>query len=148
MNKFFEKEKGVSTDDANPKDKVGRQKLPLHLVPPAAIVYEALAMADGGAKYGPYNWRSKSVVVSIYVAACMRHLMAFWDGEGVAEDSQVPHLGHARACLGIIIDALESGALIDDRPKPGSFARLAQTLKDHSALVKFAKNPNGPSDGQ
>ena len=108
----------------NPKDLLGMKKIPVHLVPPASLLYQALAMKDGARKYGPYNWRKNKVITSIYVSAAMRHLLAYYDGEEVAEDSGVPHLAHALACLGIIVDALETGNLVDDRPEPGATAKL------------------------
>lgn len=108
----------------NPKDLLGIKKVQLNLVPASSIIYQALAMEDGARKYGPYNWRANKVIASIYIAAAMRHLQAWQDGEEVAEDSQKPHLAHALACLGIIVDALETGNLVDDRPLPGAASKL------------------------
>ena len=112
------------SNDTNPKDLIGVTKPRISLVPPVGIVYEALAMANGAEKYGPYNFRDKKVQAMIYIEACMRHLMAWQDGEELAEDSGLPHLAHAKACLGILIDAKESGFLIDNRPKPGATAAV------------------------
>jgi len=109
---------------ANPKDLLGAAKPDLSLVPPAAIIYMALAMGDGANKYGPYNWREKKVKGRVYVAACMRHLLQWLDGEENAEDSGRPHLAHAMACLGIIADAKETGNLVDDRPWKGVASEL------------------------
>lgn len=120
----------MSDKGVNPKDLIGVKKAPLHLVPPAAIIHEAMAMKNGAAKYGPYNWRAKNVIASIYVAAAQRHIMAWFDGEEVAGDSGVHHLGHARACLGIILDAQETDSLHDDRPLPGAAARLIAELEE------------------
>lgn len=108
----------------NPKDLLGAKKTNVHLVPPASTIYQALAMEDGAKKYGPYNWRENKVIASIYVSACMRHIYQWLDGEEVASDSKKPHLGHALACLGIIVDALETGNLIDDRPTKGAASDL------------------------
>lgn len=110
--------------DNNPKTRFGVTKPNLFLVPPASIIYQALAMQDGARKYGPYNWRGNSVTASIYVAAALRHIMAWMDGEEFAPDSQKPHLGHALACLGILVDAKETGNLIDDRPLAGATSKL------------------------
>lgn len=108
----------------NPKDIVGAKKPDLSLVPPAAIIYMALAMEDGAIKYGPYNWRKNKVRARTYVAAMKRHIDAWLDGEECASDSGKPHLGHMMACGGILADAIETGNLVDDRPVPGSAARL------------------------
>ncbi len=117
-------EQETKGDPANPKDRIGLTKVPLHLVPVAGLIHEALAMKDGAAKYGPHNWREHEVLSTIYVAAAMRHIMAWFDGEELAEDSRVHHLGHAKACLGIILDAMENEKLKDDRPLPGAAPRL------------------------
>lgn len=109
----------------NPKDLLGIKKVQLNLVPASSIIYQALAMEDGSRKYGSFNWRSNKVIASIYVAAAMRHLLAWNDErEELAADSGKPHLGHALACIGIIVDALETGNLVDDRPLPGAAAKL------------------------
>jgi hypothetical protein len=101
---------------ANPKDLLGVKKPSLSKVPAIAILHESLAMMDGGGKYGPYNWRDNAVIASIYVDACKRHLDEWFEGIEEASDSGCHHLGHARACLGILLDAQETGNLIDDRP--------------------------------
>lgn len=108
----------------NPKDKEGQKKAPLHLLTPASLIHEAYAMQHGADKYGAFNWREHSVLASVYIAACMRHLLAWQDGETTAEDSGVHHLGHAKAGLGILLDALENGKMIDDRPLKGAAPRL------------------------
>jgi hypothetical protein len=101
----------------NPKDLLGAKKPSLSKIPATALLWESLAMMDGGGKYGPFNWRANKVIASIYIDACKRHLDAWFEGEEFAEDSGCHHLGHARACLGILIDAQATGNLIDDRPK-------------------------------
>lgn len=117
-----------STTEAsvNPKDLLGMKKPRLSLVPPAGLVYAALAMANGADKYGPYNWREKKVQLMIYLEAAQRHILSYQDGEECAKDSGVPHLGHALACLLIVIDALETGNLVDNRPKPGPMSALIE----------------------
>ena len=110
----------------NPKDLLGTKKPNISLVPMSSIIYQALAMEDGAKKYGPYNWRQNKVIASIYVDAAMRHLAQWFDGEELASDSQKPHLAHAMACIGIIIDALETGNLVDNRPLPGAASKVIE----------------------
>lgn len=112
----------------NPKDRIGVKKPPVSLVPPALNILAAEAMRDGAAKYGTYNWRESKVIASIYVAALKRHLDSWWDGEECAQDSGVHHLGHAAACLAILIDAQSIGQLIDDRPPAGAAAKMIAEL--------------------
>jgi hypothetical protein len=99
----------------NPKDGIGATKLPLSLVPATAIDVESLAFLNGALKYGRANWRACGVRASIYLDAARRHISAWENGE--ENDAEgVPHLGSARACMGIIIDAMSCGKLNDDRP--------------------------------
>jgi 5'(3')-deoxyribonucleotidase len=117
-------------DTTNPKDLLGIKKPQLHLVPRSAIIRMAQAMADGAAKYGPYNWREKAVRATVYQSAADRHLAAWLDGEDHATDSGYHHLAHAAACLAILIDAIETGNLVDDRPTPGAAGRLIAELTE------------------
>jgi hypothetical protein len=129
---------GTSDLPPNPKQIFGDKKVPLGLVPPSAILYAGLALSDGARKYGAYNWREKSVEAMTYIHACQRHLMAWQDGEELASDSGFPHLGHAIACLAILIDTITIGNLIDNRPKPGTLPAL---------LLKHEKKPAEPVNG-
>ena len=109
----------------NPKDRFGALKVPtLSVVPSVSLIYEALGMWNGAEKYGAFNWRDHPVLASIYVDAAFRHVMAWHAGEDTDPQSGMPHLGHAKACLGILADAFETGNLIDDRPKNGAVPRL------------------------
>lgn len=106
--------------DTNPKTAYGVQKTPLHLVPPPALLALADVMGLGAKKYGPYNWREHAVSASVYQAAAMRHLLAWWSGESVDPESGQSHLAHAMACLAIVLDAQAVGKLNDDRPAGGA----------------------------
>ena len=122
----------------NPKDLLGAKKVSITKLPAVAILHAAHAMMDGARKYGPYNWREKEVSAFIYIDAAKRHLDAWFDSrEETAQDSGVHHLGHAIACCAIILDALETGNLVDDRPKKGAYAevltRLNKIISDRAA---------------
>ena len=114
-------------DAENPKDRIGIYKPPLHLIPPAAEILESLVMGLGAKKYGAFNWRKAPVKASIYVAAIRRHLAQWTDGQDNDPESGVSHLAHARACLGILLDALATEQLVDDRPPPGVSSELIAT---------------------
>ena len=118
----------------NPKDRIGAGKPPLHLIPPAAEIAEAVVMALGARKYGPYNWRSASVRGTVYISAARRHLAQWMDGQDNDPESGVSHLAHARACLGILLDALATGHLVDDRPPSGAASELiaAHTVRSQA----------------
>lgn len=112
----------------NPKDTIGANKPDLSLVPPSAIIHMSTAMQNGADKYGAYNWRTKKVQVMTYLAAADRHLKQFLDGEDYAADSGVHHLAHAAACYAIVLDAMETGNLVDNRPPAGAASRLIADL--------------------
>jgi hypothetical protein len=124
----------VLLKSTNPKDRIGIHKPPLHLIPPAALLHEAMAFLDGAIKYGPYNWRKEKVSAEIYIGAAMRHLLAWQDREELSRDARRHHLGHARACLGILIDAQANNQLEDDRPEPGKAADLIEELTAKKGL--------------
>lgn len=119
---------GDEPDTTNPKDLLGIKKPQLHLVPESFVIRVAQAMTDGARKYGPYNWREKQVRATVYISAARRHIGQWFDGEECAKDSGVPHLAHAAACLAILLDAIETGNLVDDRPPAGAASRLIEEL--------------------
>jgi len=124
-------------DTTNPKDLVGSTKVSLSKFPSVALIHGAHAMMDGARKYGPYNWRDKKVQASIYVDAALRHLADWFDGEELAEDSQVHHLGHAIACCAILLDAQATDSLIDDRPiNDRTKGAVPRVLKELQARVQ------------
>lgn len=112
----------------NPKDRIGQQKVSITTIPGVALLHEARAMMNGASRYGRFNWREHSVLASIYVDAAFRHLYSWFEGEEEAPDSHVHHLGHARACTGILLDAQSVGNLVDDRPKGGKFIDVLSSL--------------------
>ena len=135
---------------SNPKDLIGIKKPPVHLVPAALIINSAMAYSDGAKKYGPYNWRSYPVNLTVYIAAAQRHLLQLLDGEDCAQDSGHHHASHVAACMGIILDALATGNLIDDRPKHGAASQLIEELTSNSddvlrhTLERNISNSVGP----
>ncbi len=128
------------TDKTNPKEILGKTKPMLGLNPRVALVWMAKAFEFGahglnalGEKvrpqgYGEYNWRNTEIRTMVYVHAMERHIADFVDGEDVADDSKVKHLGHIMACAAILLDAEECGTLIDDRPPKGKAASLIARL--------------------
>ena len=109
----------MSYPDDNPKTAFGLAKTPLHLVPPALMRGAAEAWANGAEKYGPFNWRKDRISSTVYYAACLRHLMDWYDRDDendCAPDSGVHHLKHAAACIGMLLDVMGSELLNDNRP--------------------------------
>lgn len=119
-----------STVGINPKDKIGAAKVDLTLIPGTGQVHEALALMDGATKYGPYNWRKEPIQLRTYIAAAKRHLEDFLDGEEFAPDSGIHHLGHVKACCSIMLDAMEVGTYVDDRPIEGVTYRVIERANE------------------
>lgn len=122
------------TDGLNPKDIVGAKKAPLGYVPPAAYIGTAEAMAIGAVKYGPFNWREQPIQYMTYLEAMLRHLLALIDGQDLAEDTGVHHLKHVLAGGSILLDAIESGRVVDNRPIKGPAAEMLRA-QDKSVLA-------------
>lgn len=110
--------------DDNPKTAFGLSKIPMHLVPPVAVGAMALAFENGAGKYGPFNWREKTISSTVYYGAALRHLMAWFDGEDYAPDSGVHHLAHVMACCAMVLDGESIGKLNDNRPPRGHFPEM------------------------
>lgn len=118
---------------ANPKDLIGAKKVSISKLPAVAVLHAAHAMMNGAEKFGSYNWRSNKVRAEIYIDAALRHIGAWNEREECASDSNVHHLGHAMACLAILLDAQETGNLVDDRPPkskayPEALSRLNELI--------------------
>lgn len=124
----------------NPKDLVGNTKVSISKFPVIGTIMGAMAMMDGAAKYGPYNWRDKEVIASIYIDAAKRHLDCWFEGQETASDSKVHHLGHAIACCAILLDAQAKDKLVDDRPKDAAnLDFLEKLLAELSEVIKAKK---------
>lgn len=101
----------------DPKGIAGSKKCPLWLLPTTALRQTAWVLKTGADKYGPYNWRDNEVKITDYVSAIHRHLADFLDGSNADFESGKSELAHIAATCFILMDALESETLIDNRPK-------------------------------
>lgn len=122
--------------ETNPKDSIGRTKVPMSIFPQIAVAYGAIGMLEGQLKYGAVNFRAAPVAASVYLDAALRHLAQWRDGQEMclelgADGEPVelgPHLGNALACIAIILDARMHGTLIDDRPVSNNTNALSAEL--------------------
>jgi hypothetical protein len=137
----------MSTDGkpTNPKDRAANHRLDMSLFPQTALAYGALGMTEGDCKYGGYNYREGGVHVSTYVAALLRHVSKYYNGEWADSKTKVPHLASALCCLAVIIDGYEAGVLIDDRP-PIADVNMEGLLAEFEEITKHLHTifPNGP----
>lgn len=128
----------------NPKDRAATHRLDLSLFPQSAVCYGALGMTEGDCKYAGYNYRESGVGVSTYVAATVRHLFKYYNGEWADKKTRVPHLSSALACLAIIVDGHTQNNLIDDRPPKQDLDKI---LTEFEEITKHLHTifPNGPA---
>lgn len=123
----------------NPKDLLGTAKVPLSAFPAIAVAHGAHAMVDGRQKYGPWNWRENAVQADVYIDAARRHLDDWLERQDKAKDSEVHHLGHALACIAIILDAEATGNLVDNRPNSPNPGWLDAKFDEINATIKRRK---------
>jgi len=128
-------------EEPNPKNAAAYRdgRIDLSTIPPASLAHEAMALMDGAEKYEAYNFRQDKIAVMEYIAAAERHIQKFKDRAFENDEdpiSLVHELGAAKASLGIILDAMENGNAIDDRPVKGNVALLFERL---SAKVRLRR---------
>ena len=78
-------------------------KLRYDLVPPAVLKQLATVLTFGAKKYGANNWQTVPDSRDRYYAAMMRHVEADRGGEVFDEESGLPHLTHALACVAFML---------------------------------------------
>lgn len=103
--------------------KFDSDKPDLSLVPVGLVEGCARAMMFGCEKYSRDNWRG-GFEDSRMLAACLRHIFAYCDGERHDPESRLCHLDHAAFSLAVVLDQIrqrEAGhdAGVDDLPRKG-----------------------------
>lgn len=97
--------------------KFDTDKLPLNLLSTEAMNQTAAVLKFGADKYAEHNWR-KGFAWSRPLAAAMRHLTAFNDGEDKDPESGLSHLAHAACCIMFLLEFEKTHRELDDRYKP------------------------------
>jgi len=97
--------------------KFDQDKLPLNLLSTEAMNQTAAVLKFGAQKYAEHNWRS-GFKWSRPLAAAMRHLTAFNDGEDKDPESGLSHLAHAACCIMFLLEFEKTHPELDDRYKP------------------------------
>ncbi len=99
--------------------KFDTDKLPLHLLSTEAMNQTAAVLKFGAQKYAEHNWR-KGFAWSRPLAAAMRHITAFNNGEDKDPESGLSHLAHAACCIMFLLEFEKTHQHLDDRYKPVS----------------------------
>jgi dATP/dGTP diphosphohydrolase len=121
----------------NPKRAFGILKACLSWMPFAVIFETAVAMAEGGFKYGGHNYLVAPVAASDYVDATLRHIFQFHGlGEDIDPESgaELHHITKAIASLTVLRAAMINGTWIDDRPPPAP-ADFLQSLNEKMVML-------------
>lgn len=92
-------------------------KLPVNLLSTEALLQTAAVLKFGADKYHAHNWRD-GFAWSRPLAAAMRHIMAFNDGENKDPESGLSHLAHAACCIMFLLEFEKTHPNLDDRYKP------------------------------
>jgi hypothetical protein len=102
-----------------PKFDSGKIRLDLLPVRPMKDVAEVLTI--GADKYGANSWREGEMIAwSRCYAAAQRHLMQFWSGEDLDQETGKSHLAHAACNLLFMIEHSYINKQGDDRPTTGA----------------------------
>lgn len=77
-----------------------QDKSRIDLIPPQAIKDIADVLTYGAKKYDAHNWRDNGgLAYSRVYAAAQRHMLSFWDGQSLDEETGMSHLAHAACCI-------------------------------------------------
>lgn len=106
----------ITKKDSNPKQVYGDTKVGLGSLPFGPIYAMAIAMMEGGLKYGKHNYREMGCKHSTYFDAAVGHLVSWHEGEDLDEDSGLHHLMKAAACCLVMYDSILMKNDTDDRP--------------------------------
>lgn len=79
-----------------------------------ALEQLASVLTFGAKKYAAHNWR-KGLQYSRLVAAAMRHIQAFNDGEDNDPESGLSHVAHAMCCMMFLLGTINHRPDMDDR---------------------------------
>lgn len=91
-------------------------KLPVSLLSTEALLQTAAVLKFGADKYHAHNWRD-GFAWSRPLAAAMRHILAYNDGEDRDPESGLSHLAHAACCIMFLLEFEKTHPELDDRYK-------------------------------
>lgn len=89
-------------------------KVQIREVDPAFIIGLGEVLTSSREKYDEGNWQKETKLSTPYESA-MRHLMKYWSGESIDEETNCHHLLHAATNLMFLYYHETSGKGIDDR---------------------------------
>jgi hypothetical protein len=112
MDKAWTSESGQKFDTDKP---------PMDLLDRHALEQIARVLAFGAGKYDRHNWRG-GIRYSRLLAAALRHLHAFNDGEDKDPETGLSHIAHAGCCVMFLLWMEQARPDMDDRWLPAKAA--------------------------
>ena len=100
----------------NVAKKLDTNKADLSLLPLVALEQMARAFMFGEKRYGRYNYTAGFNSHRL-VAAALRHITQWQDGEDNDPESGASHLGHALASIAMLLHTIQLGTNVDTRYK-------------------------------
>lgn len=94
--------------------KLDTAKPPMDLLDRHALEQIAKVLAFGAQKYSAHNWRG-GIRYSRLIAAAMRHLTAYNDGENTDPETGLSHLAHLGCCVMFLLWMEKHRSDLDDR---------------------------------
>jgi hypothetical protein len=94
----------------------GSKPIQIHALPWEAFAALGEVYAFGAQKYTDYNFR-KGYDWSLSFDAMMRHAFAFWDGEDLDPESELPHMAHVMWHAAALLAFMADHPDLDDRFK-------------------------------
>ena len=145
VEEFIEPGKPTTAEDNSkkeppPKSDSGNLKVPMSALSPAVLSEVAVAMQEGHYKYGLFDYLKRGASSSTYYDAAERHLMRWFAGEDIDEDSNLSHITKTISALMVLRHAEIQGDIRDDRPQkapPEFFKQLDAKAK--ALRSKYAK---------
>ena len=94
----------------------GEKLAQLGALDPTALLEVAKAAGFGTIKYERYNFL-KGYEWSLSFDALCRHILLFWSGEDLDEESGLPHMAHAGWHCLTLLAFMQRHPELDNRPK-------------------------------
>jgi len=117
------------------------------LIPVEAMSLVAQLYGKGAEKYAAHNWR-KGYEWSKSYAALQRHANAFWSGEDLDPEMQLPHMASVVFHALTLITFMSEQPGFDDRFKMPIGADEKLFINAISAMQDFSKSDLGDSDAE
>lgn len=92
------------------------EKPPLDLLTLEFLEGTAQALGFGASKYGRHNFR-EGIEHSRLIAAALRHINQYNNGEDLDKESKLSHLSHAAASLNMLMWMVKNKPELDNRYK-------------------------------